>query len=340
MNEKIKAIPLIVPPTDAFFPYVQRAETAATNAEAAAKRAEDAAAALPSPEDFGRFFVDASSTTGKVTLTRQSGDTVEVPISADSVANLRARQNSTAYSVGDVALWDGLPSWAFLVCRTPGISATAGNPITDGTVSWSVASIEAPATVANAEHANTADSATKLATARTINGVAFDGTSNITINAVDSTPRVAVSQIGQPNGVAGLGADGRVPADQLPSYVDDVLPYENQGAFPDTGESGKLYLAEDTNLLYRWVAGSGDSGGSYVRISAGAGVADSAVKLQTARQFSIVGGATAAGVAFDGTANVALNVTALDATKLTGMVPDASINIQAVSDEEIQALFD
>ena len=152
MNDKIKAIPLVVPPTDAFLPYVYRAETAATNAETAAKRAEDAVAALPSPEDFGRFFVDASSTTGKVTLTRQSGETVEVPISADSVANLRGRQNSTAYAVGDVALWDSLPSWAFLVCQTSGISATApptlageiseGDLISDGSAVWTVCRLE------------------------------------------------------------------------------------------------------------------------------------------------------------------------------------------------------
>ena len=268
---------------------------------------------------------------------------------AAQVGNISTVKRSTAYSAGDIRIAETLPSGLYLKCATAGTtaqdapdfsSASAGGTVTDGTVSWAVSSIEAPATVANAEHANTADSATKLATARTINGVAFDGTANITINAVDSTPRVAVSQIGQPNGVAGLGEDGRVPADQLPSYVDDVLSYANQSAFPDTGESGKLYLAEDTNLLYRWVANGGGSGGSYVQISAGAGVADSAVKLQTARQFSITGGATAAAVAFDGTANVALNVTALDATKLTGMVPDASINIQAVSDGEIQALFD
>jgi|GEM_PF-4878372 len=46
---------------------------------------------------------------------------------------------------------------------------------------------------------NTADStknvlsATKLTTARTINGVAFDGTANIIINATDSVPRLALS---------------------------------------------------------------------------------------------------------------------------------------------------
>jgi hypothetical protein len=54
---------------------------------------------------------------------------------------------------------------------------------------------------------------------------------------------------------------GTVPASQLPSYVDDVLEYANLAAFPATGESGKIYVANDTNLTYRW------SGSSYVGLS-------------------------------------------------------------------------
>ena len=52
------------------------------------------------------------------------------------------------------------------------------------------------------------------------------------------------------------------------------------------------------------------------------GNAATATKLAAARQFSITGGATAAGVNFDGSANVALNVTALDVSKATaGILP-------------------
>ncbi len=61
-----------------------------------------------------------------------------------------------------------------------------------------------------------AGSATKLETARNINGVAFDGTSDITINAVDSTPRIAVSEKGVANGVATLDSNGLVQPSQLP----------------------------------------------------------------------------------------------------------------------------
>jgi hypothetical protein len=45
---------------------------------------------------------------------------------------------------------------------------------------------------------------------------------------------------------------GTVPANQLPSYVDDVLEYTNLAGFPVTGENGKIYIALDTNLTYRW----------------------------------------------------------------------------------------
>lgn len=46
--------------------------------------------------------------------------------------------------------------------------------------------------------------------------------------------------------------NGLVPASQLPSYVDDVLEYANLAAFPAEGETGKIYVALDNNLTYRW----------------------------------------------------------------------------------------
>lgn len=45
---------------------------------------------------------------------------------------------------------------------------------------------------------------------------------------------------------------GKVPASQLPSYVDDVLEFANSGAFPVTGETGIIYIALDSNKQYRW----------------------------------------------------------------------------------------
>ena len=62
--------------------------------------------------------------------------------------------------------------------------------------------------------------------------------------------------------------------------------------------------------------------------------AAAATKLATKRQISISGGATAAAIDFDGTGNVALNVTSVDATKLSGAIDAA--RIPALPPEKIQ----
>lgn len=56
---------------------------------------------------------------------------------------------------------------------------------------------------------------------------------------------------------------GKVPASQLPSYVDDVEEYANLAAFPESGEANKIYVAIDSAKTYRW------SGSVYVEVSAG-----------------------------------------------------------------------
>lgn len=74
------------------------------------------------------------------------------------------------------------------------------------------------------------------------------------INAINNSKGVA-------NGIATLDQNGLVPSSQLPSYVDDVIEVSTFSALPDTGESGKIYITQDTNLTYRW------SGTAYVEIS-------------------------------------------------------------------------
>ena len=72
---------------------------------------------------------------------------------------------------------------------------------------------------------------------------------------------IPISQKGVAGGVAPLGSDGLISSSFLPSYVDDVLEFASLSAFPSTGESGKIYIAVDTNLTYRW------SGTQYVEVS-------------------------------------------------------------------------
>lgn len=45
---------------------------------------------------------------------------------------------------------------------------------------------------------------------------------------------------------------GKVPASQLPSYVDDVLEFADFASLPVTGEAWKIYVTTDTNNTYRW----------------------------------------------------------------------------------------
>lgn len=97
-------------------------------------------------------------------------------------------------------------------------------------------------------------SATQAATANAVKK-AYD-------KANHSHPYLAASLKGAKNGVASLDENGLVPSSQLPSYVDDVLEYDKLASFPKTGESGKIYVAQDSNKTYRW------SGTAYVEISA------------------------------------------------------------------------
>lgn len=57
---------------------------------------------------------------------------------------------------------------------------------------------------------------------------------------------------------------GIIDAARLPAYVDDVLEYAGLSVFPVIGETGKIYVALDTNKAYRW------SGSTYVYITSGA----------------------------------------------------------------------
>lgn len=98
----------------------------------------------------------------------------------------------------------------------------------------------------------------KVPTSRTVNGK--DLSTNITLTA-DDVDAIPADQKGANNGVAELDATGKVPAAQLPSYVDDVIEgYMSAGKFYKepahttviNGEAGKIYVDLTTNKTYRW----------------------------------------------------------------------------------------
>lgn len=108
----------------------------------------------------------------------------------------------------------------------------------------------------------------KVPSTRKVNNKALSA--DITLSAAD-VGAVSASQKGAASGVAELDATGKVPAAQLPSYVDDVVDgylsggkmYKEAAHTTEiAGESGKVYIDLANGKTYRW------SGTAYAEISA------------------------------------------------------------------------
>lgn len=110
------------------------------------------------------------------------------------------------------------------------------------------------------------------------------------INGIPTHSTVTTTELGYVAGVTSAiqtqfsnKADlvaGKVPASQLPSYVDDVEEYANLAGFPVTGETGKIYVAIDTGRIYRW------TGSVYVEISTSNAGTVTSVSVTSANGFA------------------------------------------------------
>ena len=111
---------------------------------------------------------------------------------------------------------------------------------------------------------------------------------------------------------ADLGDDGKIPMDQLPSAVDDVLEYATKSSFPTTGESSKIYIEKGTNKIYRW------NGASYIELTP---------KLTIG---------TTEGTAYDGASGAAnsdaINANAEDIAKHAESITELNNKIETVDD--------
>lgn len=106
----------------------------------------------------------------------------------------------------------------------------------------------------------------------TVNGHKISGNPVLTktdvgLGNVTNEAQIPLSQKGAANGVATLSENGKVPASQLPTYVDDVLEGTlvstteftlNEGQQGEVKQSGVVYVDTTTNKSYRW------SGSQYV----------------------------------------------------------------------------
>jgi len=61
-----------------------------------------------------------------------------------------------------------------------------------------------------------------------------------------------IANKGIANGYVPLNASTKVDSTYLPSYVDDVIEVANYAALPNPGETGKIYITLNNNLLFRW----------------------------------------------------------------------------------------
>lgn len=150
--------------------------------------------------------------------------------------------------------------------------------------------------------------------------------SGLITDALGFTPE-NTSNKGQAGGYASLDLSGKVPALQLPSYVDDVIERDVFANLPATGETGIIYVTTDNNKTYRW------SGSTYIEISPSPGSTDSLSEGSTNKYFT------------DARARAAISVTQnLSYNNSTGVItgPDLSsylttVALNDVSDVNIMA---
>ena len=194
--------------------------------------------------------------------------------------------------------------------------------------------------LANAD--NTADSsksvasAATLTTARTINGTSFNGSANIT------TANWGIARI------LTLGRTGRYinGSADISWSADEILPTGSNGQVLKHNGTSWVASAEN-NTTYSVMAASEANTGTATteRVITAAvlkeaiqthapvqttvtGNAGTATKLQTARTIAISGAVTGTATSFDGSANISIETTAIDGSKIsTGTIPAARIPI-------------
>lgn len=199
----------------------------------------------------------------------------------------------------------------------------------DGTANINLPGVNA------AGNQNTTGSAAKLTTPRLINGTSFDGSVDVTTANWGTARTLTIGSTGKSvNGSANvawtLAEIGAAAASHTHQWTD--LPYTpvRQGGGTEQGTNNILIgfgtSAGSTPNRLRLMVDSTDYGASWpISVTGNATSASSASKLTTPRNLSLAGAVVADPVAFDGSADVSMVVQTLDASKLNGLVPRASL---------------
>jgi phage-related tail fiber protein len=152
---------------------------------------------------------------------------------------------------------------------------TARNISMTGDVTWSSGVFDGSADVTGVASLKNSGVTAGTYTKVSVNakGIVTSATNPTTLTGLGITDGVKTSDIGV--SVAPL-VGGLIPSVNLPSYVDDVVEFASLAEFPTVGQAGKIYIAIDTNLSYRWATSV------YVQISSAGGVVSvSALNITT-----------------------------------------------------------
>ena len=134
-----------------------------------------------------------------------------------------------------------------------------------------------------------AEAAAASAQAATAGGIRYDTPQSLSeAGKTQAKANIGLTEmLGAVNGIATLDVAGKVPAAQLPSFVDDVQEFVAFANLPAAGEKGKIYVLETpyklgnvTSSQFRW------SGTAYAPIIASPGSTDSVTEGATNLYFT------------------------------------------------------
>ena len=201
-------------------------------------------------------------------------------ITAESIHDLLDVESATGIATGDVLQWSG-SIWATVAATSIGTTTLEGLTDTTADVSsnansgnflrWDGSDWDHDVLAAGdilegfvTQH----EAAIEITVSQVTD---FNPTDYVTTTDANST-YVLQSSVGANNGVASLDSNGLVPSTQLPSYVDDVIEFDQPLTTPgspvtgdlpsgETAATGKIYVDTATNDVYRW------SGSAFVNIT-------------------------------------------------------------------------
>jgi hypothetical protein len=134
-----------------------------------------------------------------------------------------------------------------------------------------------------------AEAAAASAQAATAGGIRYDTPQTLSEEGkTQAKANIGLTEmLGAVNGIATLDVAGKVPASQLPSFVDDVQEFAAFANLPAAGEKGKIYVLETpykmgniTSSQFRW------SGTAYAPIIASPGSTDAVAEGATNLYFT------------------------------------------------------